>query len=170
MKISLISALAENGVIGKEGDLPWKMKSDMRFFVQSTRGHAVIMGRLNYVSMGRPLPGRRNIVISREPSLSIEGCHCVTSVPAALRLAEDAGEDEAWIIGGAQIYALGAAYAHQFCRTTVLAQVPGDVYFPPIDLSDWKSEEIGRGGKDEENDYAFVIERLTRRSAPLPYR
>lgn len=170
MKVSLISALAENGVIGKENDLPWKMKSDMRFFVQSTRGHTVIMGRLNYESMGRPLPNRRNIVVSRDPNLTIEGCVCVTSVEAALCLTEESGEEEAFVIGGAQIYALAAPYAHQFYRTRVLGKVEGDVYFPSLDFSDWNCVEIGSGEKDTENDFAYVIERLTRISAPLSYR
>ena len=169
MKVSLIAAIAQNGVIGKNNDLPWKLRSDMRFFVTSTKGHTVIMGRLNYESIGRPLPKRENIIVSHNAELLVSGCHTTTSVESALRMAEAAGEDEAFIIGGAQIYALALPYAHRFYRTRVLSNVDGDVFFPPLTESQWQVNSQSTHQKDEENEYAFEIELLTRREPPLSY-
>lgn len=170
MKVSMIAAVAENGVIGRDNDLPWRLRDDMRFFVSTTRGHTVIMGRLNYDSMGKPLPKRRNIVISRSPDFTAQGCDTVTSVEAALRLAEDDGESEAFIIGGAQIYGLAFPYCHCIYRTRVLASVDGDVIFPEFDYSDFSSQILDEHGADEQNEHPFVIERLDRRGEPASYR
>lgn len=169
MKVSLIAAVAENGVIGRDNDLPWKIRDDMRFFVSKTRGHTVIMGRMNYDAMGRPLPKRRNIVVSRDRSWSADGCEAATSVAAALRLSRDAGEEEAFVIGGAQIYALALPYAHCFYRSRVLAEVAGDVFFPPYDEAEWDVSVHARFEKNDENEHPVVIEVLSRRGAPQPY-
>ncbi len=169
MKVSLIAAVAENGVIGRDNDLPWKIRDDMRFFVATTRGHTVIMGRLNFDSMGRPLPKRRNIVVSRDASLMLEGCETVTSVEAALQLAAAADEEEAFIIGGAQIYQLALPFAHMIYRTRVLAEVPGDIVFPAIDESEWQVSVKSEFPQSEENEHAFIIEELTRTTAPRSY-
>lgn len=169
MKITLICAVAENGIIGRKGDLPWRLRDDMRFFVRTTKGHTVIMGRLNYDSMGRPLPNRTNIVISRDPKLSIEGCTCVVSVEEALHLAKEAGENEAFVIGGAQIYALAAPYADRFYRTRVLAKVEGDVALPELPLDDWDCETLESKEADANNEHAFVVELLTRKSPAAVY-
>ena len=154
--VSLIAAVAENGTIGRDNDLPWKIRDDMRFFVRTTKGHVVIMGRLNYEAMGRPLPHRRNIVVSRDPAYSAEGCETATSIESALKRAEEGGEGEAFVIGGAQIYALGFPYAHRFYRTRVLAEVEGDVKFPNVSLEGWTCEEILSGQKNEETDQRFM--------------
>lgn len=169
MKVSLIAAIAENGVIGRDSDLPWKIRDDMRFFVATTRGHTVIMGRLNFDSMGRALPKRRNIVVSRNSSLALEGCEVVSSVEDALKLSEAGGEEEAFIIGGAQIYQLALPFAHTFYRTRVLAEVAGDVFFPAFDESEWAVSVKSTFAKSEENEHAFVIEELTRTSAARPF-
>ncbi len=169
MKVSLIAAVAKNGVIGRDNDLPWKIRDDMRFFVATTRGHTVIMGRLNFDSMGRPLPKRRNIVVSRNASLVLEGCETVTSVEAALRLAASAEEEEAFIIGGAQIYQLALPFAHTIYRTRVLAEVAGDIVFPAIDESEWEVAVKSEFPQSEENEHAFIIEELTRTSTPQSY-
>jgi dihydrofolate reductase len=169
VKVSLIAAVAENGVIGRDNDLPWKIKDDMRFFVRTTKGHTVVMGRLNFDAMGRPLPKRRNIVVSRGADYRAEGCEAVTSIEQALRLAEAAGEDEAFIIGGAQIYALAFPFADRFYRTRVLAEVPGDVVFPEIDVSEWKLTQLESGEISEENEHAFVVELLERQEPPQPF-
>jgi len=170
MKVSLIAAVAENGVIGRDNDLPWKIRDDMRFFVATTRGHTVIMGRLNFDAMGRPLPKRKNIVVSRNPRLSLAGCETVNSVEAGLRVAEDAGETEAFIIGGAMIYALALPFAHCFYRTRVLASVPGEIVFPEFDEGQWCSSLQQEQEANDDNEHAFVIETLTRKSEPLAYR
>lgn len=170
MKVSLIAAVADNGTIGRDNDLPWKIRDDMRFFVRTTRGHAVIMGRLNFESMGRPLPGRRNIVVTRDTSDVREGCEMSSSIEEALLLAEAGGEEEAFVIGGAQIYQLALPYAHRFYRTRVLAEVPGDVVFPEISRDDWRVQELLRGDASLDNEHAFVVELWERRVAPKEFR
>ncbi len=170
MKVTLIAAVAENGTIGRDNDLPWNIRDDMRFFVRTTKGHAVIMGRLNYEAMGRPLPHRRNIVVSRNPDYVAEGCETTTSIEAALQMAEGGGEDEAFVIGGAQIYALAAPYAHCFYRTRVLAQIDGDVKFPALSLEGWDGQELLQGEKSEENEHAFIVERFERQTPERDYR
>lgn len=165
MKISLIAAVAENGVIGRNNALPWRIRADMRFFVQKTTGHHVITGRRNYEAMGRPLPRRPNIVISQDPSFRAE-CTVVSSLEGALDVARAAGESEAFVIGGAKIYALALPIADCFYRTRVLADVPGDVVFPPFDESEWDVKVESEHAADEHNQYPFVIETLTRHRAP----
>lgn len=162
MKISLIAAVARNGVIGRDNDLPWRLRDDTRYFMNKTLGHHVITGRRNYEAMGRPLPRRPNIAISRDPSFRPE-CPVVRSLEAALELAREAGEEEAFVIGGAQIYAEALPIADIFYRTRVLADVPGDVFFPPFDESEWTAHEDSRHVADERNEHPFVIETLTRR-------
>lgn len=166
MKVSLIAAVARNGVIGRSNQLPWKIRDDMRFFTRKTLGHHVISGRRNYEAMGGPLPRRPNIVISRDRAFRAE-CPVVASLGEALALARAAGEAEAFIIGGAQIYAEALPVADTFYRTRVLADVPGDVYFPPFDEREWTIRIESEHVADERNEHAFVIETLTRR-APLP--
>lgn len=163
MKVSLIAAIARNGVIGRDNALPWRIRDDMRFFVRKTTGHHVITGRRNYEAMGKPLPRRPNIVISRDPSFRAE-CAVVSSLPAALDIARAAGETEAFVIGGAQIYALALPLADCFYRTRVLADVPGDVVFPAFDEGEWDVKLESEHPADEYNQYPFVIETLTRRT------
>ncbi|HTV25302.1 MAG TPA: dihydrofolate reductase, partial [Polyangiaceae bacterium] len=157
-----IAAVARNGVIGRDNDLPWRIKDDMRFFMQKTLGHHVIMGRKNYDAMKRPLPRRPNVIISRNAGFVAE-CPVVTSLDAALELARDAGETEAFVIGGAQIYAEALPIADVFYRTRVLADVPGDVVFPAFDESEWDIRVESEHASDERNEHPFVIETLTRR-------
>ena len=170
MQVTLIAAVANNRTIGKNNDLPWKLKEDMRFFVRTTKGHAVISGRKNFESMGRPLPHRKNIVVSKNPALRYDGAATVGSIEQALALAAADGEEETFVIGGAQIYEAAFPYATRYYRTRVLADVPGDVRFPDLDLSDFRVHELARHGADAENDYATVIERLDRNgpARPLP--
>ncbi len=170
MRVSLIGAVAENGVIGRNNDLPWTIKDDMRFFVQKTKGHVVIMGRRNFESFGKPLRDRTNIVVSRKEGLLVSGCLVVSSVERALVLAEDGGEEEAFVMGGAEIYRLALPYAQTFYRTRVLAEVPGDVFFPEFDESAWKKRELFRQEQDDRNEHAFIVEELTARFPPLDYR
>lgn len=170
MKVSLIAAVADNGTIGRDNDLPWKIRDDMRFFVQTTRGHVVIMGRLNFEAMGRPLPGRRNIVVTRDAGYVREGCETSNSIEEALLLAEAGGEEEAFVIGGAQIYQLALPFAHRFYRTRVLAEVPGDVIFPEVAQEEWRVVELLRGEASPDNEHAFVVELWERRALPQDYR
>jgi dihydrofolate reductase len=167
MKISLIAAVAANGVIGRGNALPWRLRDDLRSFVHKTLGHHVIMGRKQYASMGQPLPRRPNIVISRNPDFRAD-CPVVGSLERALELARAAAESEAFIIGGAEIYALALPLADTFYRTRVLAAVSGDVFFPDFDPSEWDVRVESEHAADERNEHPFVIETLTRRSGSAP--
>lgn len=133
MIVSLIAALSENRVIGKNNDLPWRLPDDMKYFMETTSGHYVIMGRKNYQSLPekfRPLPNRTNIVITRSSDFSAPGCQVVHTLADALEIARKANQKEIFIIGGAEIYALSLPHAHRLYLTEIKAEVAGDTYFP----------------------------------------
>jgi dihydrofolate reductase len=135
MRIALIAAVARNGVIGRAGALPWRLPDDMKQFKARTIDHAVIMGRKTWESLPAPLARRRNIVITRQPGYAAEGAIVVGSMAEALR---EAG-DEAWVIGGAEIYAAALEHADTLVITHVDADVEGDAYFPQIDWTSWRA-------------------------------
>ncbi len=168
MIVSLIAAVASNGAIGCAGGLPWRLPDDMRFFQRTTVGHYVITGRKNYEAMGRPLPRRSNVIVTRNPRY-VAPCPVVSRIEAALALAQASGESEAFVIGGADIYRLALPYAHLYYRTRVLAEVEGDVFFPDFDESPWAVETLAEHAADSAHQYAFVIEKLSRRGAPRPF-
>jgi len=149
--ISLIAAVAANGVIGRRGKLPWKLPDDMARFRALTMGHPVIMGRSTFESLTKPLAGRRNIVLSRDPGRKIEGCIVVSS-PEDARRAAAAGAapagGEAFVIGGAALYAAFLPEARRMYLTWIDADVEGDATFPPVDWSQWRvsSETLGPPG------------------------
>lgn len=163
MKLSVIAAASENNVIGRNNDLPWSLPDDMKFFRKTTSGSPIIMGRKNYESIGRALPKRQNIVISRDPDLHIDGCDCVTSLEDAVRLAESGSPDEAFVIGGGQIYAQSMDLADKLYITRIHAEIEGDVYFPEISPDEWKlvSEEFH--DKDDDHEYAFTFQIFERK-------
>ena len=160
-KVSLIVAVAKNGVIGTGGTMPWHITEDFAHFKAVTLGHSVVMGRKTYESIGRPLPRRRNIVITRNAELSIEGCEMATSLEAALALCE--GEEEVFVIGGGEIYRQAMPLADKLYITHVGIEVEGDTCFPNIDPTVWREvcrEDFERG-KDFEHPFSFVdYERL----------
>lgn len=154
-RIVLVVAVASNGVIGRDGDLPWRLPSDLKRFKQLTLGKPVVMGRRTWDSIGRPLPGRPNIVITRDPAFSAPGAQVVASLDDALaaarREAETLGVDEICVIGGGQIYAQVFDRADILHVTHVEADVEGDTRFPDIDPASFEKvveEEIPRGEKD----------------------
>ena len=153
MKLSLIVAVAENGVIGRDEGLPWRLSADLQRFKRLTMGHAIIMGRKTYDSIGRPLPGRRSVVISRDPSLSIDGCDVVSSLPDALRLVSD--DAEAFVIGGRQIYEIALPQVDRIYWTQVRATVAGDVRFPEVNWDLWELSDEVLGNASERNDYDY---------------
>lgn len=157
MSISIITAMADNRTIGINNALPWHLPADLKWFRQQTTGKPVLMGRKTYDSIGRPLPNRRNIVISRDASLHIEGCEVVDNSESALALCE--GEDEVMVIGGASFYEQMLPHAKKLYLTMVHADVEGDAHFPEIDFSQWKEIERIDHKADEANtfDYSFVI-------------
>jgi dihydrofolate reductase len=163
MKLALIAAVAENGVIGRNNQLPWYLPEDLKYFKRVTLGKPVVMGRKTWDSIGRPLPGRTNIVVSRQSDLVIEAAHVVADLPSALRLAESIGIvdgcDELMVIGGSELYALALPLAQRLYLTEVHAQVPGDACFPDWKRDDWVESFREPHGADETNpfDYSFVV-------------
>jgi dihydrofolate reductase len=159
MLVSIIAAVAENGVIGRDGKLPWHLSADLRRFKQLTMGHTIIMGRHTWESIGRPLPGRRMIVISRQPEYRIDvtSVDLATSLDGALALARAAGDDEAFIIGGGALYREALPRADRLYHTGVRANVPGDVYFPDVNWSQWRLVESCERRADDENDFSSIF-------------
>jgi dihydrofolate reductase len=158
MRVSILVAVAENGVIGRDGKLPWHLADDLRRFKQLTLGHAIVMGRKTWESIGRPLPGRRSIVISRQPGYHAEGADVVASLEAALKVAESTGNEEAFVIGGAEIYRLAIPLADRLYLTRVHAEVAGDVSLPDFADSNWQLVESHPHGADAKNDFPFSFE------------
>jgi len=144
MRVSLIVAVGSGGVIGKEGGLPWRLPSDLRRFKRLTMGHHLIVGRRTWESIGRALPGRRMVVVSRQPErLELpDGVTAAASLEAALHVAAAAGEDEAFVAGGAGLYAEALPRADRIYLTEVAGTSEGDTFFPPFDADDWR--EVGR--------------------------
>ncbi len=130
MKISLIAAIGKNRELGKDNKLLWHLPEDFKRFKQITTNHTVIMGRKTYESIGRPLPNRANIIITRNPSLKIPGCTVVNSLKIALQKAKDLGETEAFIIGGGQIYQESLFQADKLYLTLIDQTFPADTFFP----------------------------------------
>jgi dihydrofolate reductase len=167
--ISLIVAVAENGVIGRGGSLPWRISSDLKSFRRLTMGKPVIMGRKTFASLQRPLDGRDNIVVTRDPFFKAQGASAVSSLEEALTLARvlaaTRGAEEIMIIGGADIFREALPYASRIYWTEVHAKPDGDTVFPPIEMSDWEEiarEDLPRGPKDE---HAATLKVLVRASA-----
>ncbi|MBM55521.1 MAG: diacylglycerol kinase [Euryarchaeota archaeon] len=169
MRVSLIAAVADNGVIGKDNDLVWSLPDDMSFFKASTQGRHVIMGRRNYESIPhkfRPLPGRPNVVMSRNADYDSEGAALVGSLTEALDLAREAGESEAFIIGGGQIYtmALDADVVDTMYITHVHGEPEGDAFFPEFDRGNWELTVIDDHPADERHKFHFTICKYDRKS------
>ncbi|MFD0868862.1 MULTISPECIES: dihydrofolate reductase [Paenibacillus] len=162
MKLTLIAAMDRNRVIGRDNDIPWKLPKDQMFFRQTTMGHPIVMGRKNYESMGRPLPGRRNIVLTRNPDYRAEGCEVVASPEEALALV--AADPEVFIIGGEEVYRLFLPYAHRLVLTMIDHEFGGDTFFPEVNEEEWKLISVTPGVTDERNPYRYdfhVYERIS---------
>lgn len=162
MKVSLIVAVGENLEIGKDNDLLWHLPRDMRFFTQTTTGHYVIMGRKNWESIPlkyRPLSNRENIVVSKKDNIVVEGGIHVQSIEEGIALAKKNNEDEAFIIGGGQIYrlALEKDLIDTIYITRVHATFDADTFFPEIDLSKWIELSKEHFEADEKNAFSFTI-------------
>lgn len=158
MKISLIAAVAENSVIGKNNDLPWHLPDDMKYFMQTTKGHHCIMGRKNYESIPekfRPLPNRTNIVVTRQEKFQAPGCSVVHTIEEGLKIARTNGEPEVFIIGGAEIYNTSLATADLLYITEIKADIEGDTFFPEFNSSQWKEISREHHAADERHKYAF---------------
>ncbi|HTI17866.1 MAG TPA: dihydrofolate reductase [Trinickia sp.] len=159
--LTLIVARARNGVIGRENQLPWHLPEDLAFFKRTTMGAPIIMGRKTHESIGRPLPGRRNIVVTRDASRRFEGCETVTGIEAALALAATDGATEAFLIGGTELYKAGIAFADKLIVTEIAADFEGDATFAEPDPIQWEAvsrELLQKEGVDG-FDYARVVYR-----------
>lgn len=147
--------MAENRVIGVNNTLPWRLPADLKHFRRITTGHHVIMGRRNYESIGKPLPDRTNIVVTRNPSYCAPGCLVKHSFEDALASAKN--DPEVFIIGGAEIYRQAFEYADRLYLTLVHAHIPGDTYFPPFDQDHWQEVSRERHEPDEKNHHACTF-------------
>ncbi|RWL86586.1 MAG: dihydrofolate reductase [Mesorhizobium sp.] len=167
MDIAIYVAIAENGVIGREGGLPWRLSTDLKRFKADTMGKPIIMGRKTYEGIGRPLPGRLNIVVTRDKAWRAEGIEVAHSVGDAIALARVrgrcmAGAEEICVVGGGEIYAQALPLADRLHVTHVLASVDGDAHFPPIDPGIWQvvsAEDFPAGEKDSHATRYTVYQR-----------
>lgn len=162
MTVSLVVAAAKNNVIGRGGELPWHLPDDLRHFKRLTTGKPIIMGRRTFESIGRPLPDRRNIIMTRDPDYAAAGCDVVSSVNDALDLAGDG--TEVMVIGGGLVYRDFLPRADRIYLTRVQAEIEGDTHFPEIDASEWQLVSSEHHAADEKHAYAFemmVFERRT---------
>lgn len=163
MKVSLIVAVADNGCIGINNALPWHLPEDLKYFKRVTMGKPIIMGRKTFDSIGKPLPGRTNIVITHDQNYSREGIKIVHSLDEALKVAEAVahidGQDEVMVIGGAGIYALCLPRADRLYYTRVHASVNGDAFFPSVNWSEWTLSacEKHRAAGPNPYDYSFCV-------------
>lgn len=161
-RVALVVAVAKNGVIGKDNKLPWRLPGDLKHFRELTWGKPIVMGRKTFQSLGRPLPGRDNIVVSRSRRWDAGGVTVVPTVESALevgaRLAEAKGVDEVMIIGGAQIYALALPLADRVYLTEVDAAPEGDTFFPALDPATWReTDRVAHPAVGEFPAHAFVV-------------
>ena len=162
MTVSAIVATAKQNVIGKDNDIPWYLPADLKYFKRTTLGHHIIMGRKSYESIGRPLPKRTNVIITRDPFYTVSNCVVVHSVEEALKFALDNNEEEAFIIGGGEIYRLALPFVDRLYLTEVDLKVEGTIYFPTLDIDEWNlvSSEAHTADEKNEHDYVFkVLER-----------
>jgi dihydrofolate reductase len=163
MIISIIAAMDRNHLIGKNNQLPWHLPADFAHFKSVTMGKPIIMGRKTYESIGRPLPGRKNIVLSRNPDIRFEGIESVTSFEQALALVPDA--DEVMVIGGSAVYEMLLPEVDRLYLTYVDAEFEGDAWFPAFDTGQWQEVESVSLPADEKNLYSYRFVTLDRASA-----
>jgi dihydrofolate reductase len=160
MRVAIVVAATDDGVIGKGNALPWRLPDDLKYFKAITLGKPVIMGRRTFESIGKPLPGRTNIVISRKKGFEAIGCITVTSIDAALLAAGDVSE--ICVIGGGEIYRQILPRTDTIYLTRVHAEVDGDVFFPPLDAGHWREVRRDDHPTDERHIFPFTFVTLER--------
>ena len=165
MLVSLIVAMDRRRGIGLDGQLPWRLKDDLRHFKQITMGHTLIQGRVTWESIGRPLPGRRMVVLTRQRDYEVpEGVTVCRSLPDALAFARSAGDDEAFVGGGEDVFAEALPLADRIYLTRVDAAVKADTFFPPFDETEWTVQTLAKYPADARNEHAFRLDLLERRA------
>lgn len=164
--LSAVVAMSDNHIIGKENKLPWHMPADMRHFKQITSGHLVLMGRKTYESIGKPLPNRTNIVLTRNPHYQAEGCMVVTSIIDALHFAEQQSKNnsEIFVIGGSEIYHLLMPYFDRIYLTIIHHDFEGNIYFPAVEMRNWQETKRIDCKADSENPYNYSFVWLERKA------
>ncbi len=163
MVLSIIAAVAENNVIGKDNDLIWHMPADLKFFKETTSGHHIIMGRKTFQSFGKPLKNRTHIIITRNKDYSYPGVQIVHSLEDALQLAKEQVTDEAFILGGAEIYRQSIDLVGRLYITEIKSEFEGDAFFPEIDKSKWLEVSRIEHEPDEKNKYPYAFVRYDRK-------
>jgi len=158
MIVSLLVAMDEGRGIGRDNRVPWHLADDLYLFKKNTLGHHLVMGRKTYESIGRPLPGRTMIVLSRQAETAAPGILNAASLEEALQIARQAQDDEVFIIGGGEVFAQALPLARRIYLTQVHARIACDTYFPEIDLEHWQVRRECFQPKDEQNDYAFTFQ------------
>lgn len=168
MIVSIIAAMDKKRGIGVDNKLPWRLSADLKKFRELTMGHHIIVGRKTFESIGRPLPGRRMIIVTHNRSYKAEGCDVVHSVEDAIELARARGETEVFVCGGAEIYAQVITLADRIYLTLVDAEVAADTFFPAWDWRGWVEQEVSAHEADAKNQYPFTF-KLLLRPADLPH-
>jgi len=161
MRLSIVVAMDGNRLIGKDNQLPWYLPADLAFFKKLTTGNTILMGRKTFDSIGRPLPSRRNIIITRNTNIEITGCEVVNSIEEALSLAQ--GETEVMVIGGAKLYQQILPIADRLYITQIEGEFDGDAYFPSYNEVEWSQISIDSREPDENNHYKYHFITLDRR-------
>lgn len=161
MILSIVVAISENNAIGKDNQLLWHLPADLKHFKKLTTGHSIIMGRKTYDSIGRPLPNRRNIVITRNNQLSIVGVEVVDNMEAAMELCR--AENEVFVIGGAEIYKHALSMTNRIYLTRVHEKYEADTFFPDLVKDQWQETDIERYQPDEKNKVGYTFSTLTRK-------
>lgn len=159
-KLSLIVAMDENRLIGSNNGLPWHLPADLAFFKRNTMGKPIIMGRKTFESIGKPLPGRRNIVVTRDPNFNAEGCEVANSIDAAIDLCQN--DAEIMLIGGASLYQQSFDRATDLYITRIHHRFAGDTWFPDFDESEWKIENREYFDADQSNRHAYSFIKFVR--------
>ncbi len=162
MRVALIAAIADNGVIGLDGGMPWRLPADLRHFRRLTMGHHLIVGRKTWQAIGKPLEGRSTLVLTRSETVDPPGADPCPSLEEALSRAAAAGDDEPFIAGGAEVYRLALPLADRLYITRVHAHPAGDVHFPPFDTERWQLVEVWERQPDERNLHRLGFETYDR--------
>lgn len=172
MRLSLIAALSANNVIGRDNQVPWRLSTDMKRYKALTMGHHLLTGRKTFESVGKPLPGRTTVVITRDPGFRAEGVIVVHTLDEAIRVAREAGDAEPFINGGAEIYRQSLHLADRMYLTRVHTEVEGDTWFPDFDdVREWTLTDSEHFEADEKNEYPFsflTYERAGTAGHPVP--
>jgi len=164
MNVTAIVACSKNRAIGRENQIPWYLPADLRFFKRMTSGHHILMGRKTYESIGRPLPRRTNIIVTRQTNYKLEGCVVVNSLLEGVEYAKKKGETELFVIGGGEIYRQSLAVCNRIYYTEVDAEISdANVFFPKLEMTEWNLVAEEGHEKDEKNPFDYVFKTYERK-------